>query len=76
MGNISFSEGGWNDYLYWQTEDKKTLKRINQLLQDILRNSCVGTLSYRKWLGLSTFIFPYRLHKLLYTLILKIRQQN
>ena len=38
MGNLTFSESGWDDYLYWQTEDKKTLKRINQLLQDILRN--------------------------------------
>ena len=28
----------WQDYLYWQTQDKKTLKRINQLLQDIIRN--------------------------------------
>ncbi len=42
MGNISFTESGWEDYLYWQTEDKKTLKRINQLLQDILRNGYEG----------------------------------
>ena len=35
MGKLSFSEEGWEDYLYWQTQDKKTLKRINQLLQDI-----------------------------------------
>lgn len=42
MGNISFSEEGWEDYLYWQTQDKKTLKRINQLLRDILRNGYEG----------------------------------
>ena len=42
MGKISFSECGWEDYLYWQTEDKKTLKRIKQLLQDILRNGYDG----------------------------------
>lgn len=42
MGNISFSEEGWADYLYWQTQDKKTLKRINQLMQDILRNGYDG----------------------------------
>ena len=30
------------DYLYWQTQDKKTLKRINRLLQDIERNGCNG----------------------------------
>lgn len=34
----------WEDYLYWQTQDKKTLKRINKLLQDIERNgyNCIG----------------------------------
>ncbi len=32
----------WEDYLYWQTQDKKTLKRINQLLQDIERNGYSG----------------------------------
>lgn len=42
MNKLSFSENGWEDYLYWQTQDKKTLKRINQLLQDILRNGYDG----------------------------------
>ncbi len=43
MGSILiFSPDGWSDYLYWQTEDRKTLKRINQLLQDILRNGLEG----------------------------------
>ena len=42
MGNISFSEEAWSDYLYWQTQDKRILKRINQLLQDILRNGYDG----------------------------------
>ena len=32
----------WGDYLYWQTQDKKTLKRINKLLQDIERNGYNG----------------------------------
>lgn len=27
----------WEDYLYWQSQDKKTLKRINQLLKDVER---------------------------------------
>ena len=36
--NKVFSDDGWADYLYWQTQDKKTLKRINALLQDIERN--------------------------------------
>lgn len=29
----------WEDYLYWQSQDKKTLKRINQLLRDVERSA-------------------------------------
>ncbi len=34
----------WADYLYWQTQDKKTLKKINRLISDIERNGvhCMG----------------------------------
>lgn len=32
----------WEDYIYWQKQDKKTLKRINQLIQDIERNGNEG----------------------------------
>lgn len=32
----------WEDYLYWHTQDKKTLKRIHQLIQDIDRNGYSG----------------------------------
>ncbi len=32
----------WEDYLYWQKQDKKTLKRINQLIKDIQRNPFDG----------------------------------
>lgn len=37
-------EEAWADYLYWQAQDKKTLKRINKLIQDIERNgyNCIG----------------------------------
>lgn len=42
MSRLSFSENAWKEYLYWQTQDKKTLKRINQLLQDIERNGYNG----------------------------------
>ena len=41
MKKIWFEEA-WEDYIYWQTKDKKTLKRINQLLRDISRNSHTG----------------------------------
>ena len=36
--HITWSEEGWNDYLYWQSQDRKTLKKINDLLKDIERN--------------------------------------
>ena len=38
----SWDDEAWEDYLYWQTQDKKTLKRINSLLQDIDRNGYNG----------------------------------
>ncbi|HAX95058.1 MAG TPA: Txe/YoeB family addiction module toxin [Prolixibacteraceae bacterium] len=38
MNDITFSQNAWEDYLYWQMQDKKTLKRINELLKDIQRN--------------------------------------
>lgn len=37
-----FTENAWEDYTYWQTEDRKTLKRINKLLEDIERNGHEG----------------------------------
>ena len=42
MNNITFTADAWEDYLYWQTQDKKTLKRINQLIQDIGRSTYEG----------------------------------
>lgn len=35
--NKAFTDIGWEDYLYWQTEDRKTLRKINTLLKDIER---------------------------------------
>ena len=39
---LTFAEKGWDDYLYWQRTDKKTLKRINALIKDIKRNPFEG----------------------------------
>ena len=39
---ICFTEQGWKDYLYWQGQDKKTLKRINTLIKDMQRNPFQG----------------------------------
>ena len=38
MRVIQWDFDAWEDYLYWQGQDKKILKRINQLLKDICRN--------------------------------------
>ena len=39
---LAFKNLGFEDYLYWQIQDRKTLKRINQLIQDIDRNGNIG----------------------------------
>ena len=42
IDKISFTIGGLEDYIYWQTEDKRTLKKINQLIADIRRDPYNG----------------------------------
>ena len=39
---LTFTPDAWEDYLYWQGQDKKTLKRINQLIRDIVREPFDG----------------------------------
>ena len=39
---LSWTDESWNDYLYWQTQDKKTLKRINKLINDVRRSPFEG----------------------------------
>jgi len=41
MKKVWYDEA-WDDYIYWQTQDRKTLKRINTLLKDIERNGYNG----------------------------------
>ena len=41
MNDFTFTGQGFSDYLYWQTQDKKTLKKINSLLADIQRNGAM-----------------------------------
>ena len=42
MSRITFSEDAWDEYLYWQAQDKKTLKKINELLREIQRTPFEG----------------------------------
>ncbi len=39
---ILWEESAWEDYCYWQVQDKKTIKRINALIKDIQRNTFNG----------------------------------
>ena len=40
--DLTFVGTGWDDYAFWQTQDRKTIKRINQLLRDMLRDPFNG----------------------------------
>ena len=42
MRKLTWGSKAWKDYLYWQSQDKKTLKRINKLIEDTLSNPFVG----------------------------------
>ena len=42
MMNKTFTDNGGKDYVFWETEDRKTLKRINSLIKDIERNGNEG----------------------------------
>lgn len=39
---LVWDEAAWDDYLWWQAEDRRTLKRINQLIKDVTRNGNEG----------------------------------
>lgn len=39
---LSWTDESWGDYLYWQTQDKKTLKRINKIINDVKRSPFEG----------------------------------
>ena len=39
---LTWTKEAWTDYVYWQGQDKKTLKRINKLIQDTQRNPLEG----------------------------------
>lgn len=41
MSRPQFTEQSWEEYMYWQSQDKKTLKKINKLIVDIMRNGAL-----------------------------------
>ena len=42
MSKITFAEDAWEEYIYWQTQDKHILKKINALLRAIQREPFSG----------------------------------
>ncbi|AEF87042.1 addiction module toxin, Txe/YoeB family [Treponema primitia ZAS-2] len=42
MNNLVWHPAAWEDYIYWQGQDKKIIKRINLLIKDIFRNGNAG----------------------------------
>ena len=40
--NLQFTARAWDDYLYWQQQDRSTLRRINLLIRDIQRSPFQG----------------------------------
>ena len=42
MRKLAWGSKAWQDYLYWQLQDKKTLKRINRIIQDTISNPFEG----------------------------------
>lgn len=42
VDKVSFTLDGLDEYVYWQTQDKRTLKKINTLIVDIIRNGNTG----------------------------------
>ncbi len=41
MNKAQFTQQSWNEYLYWQMQDRKTLRKINELITDIMRNGAM-----------------------------------
>jgi toxin YoeB len=39
---VAFTAPGWEDYLYWQTQDKRVLKKVNELIKDCQRSPFEG----------------------------------
>ena len=39
---LAWTDEAWSDYVYWQGQDRKTLKRINKLIANTLRTPCEG----------------------------------
>ena len=63
MRDLVWASEAWEDYLWWQAQDRKTLKRINALLRDIARNgqgAGIGKAEPLKGALLGVVVAPHR----------------
>jgi len=68
--NISFSPKAWEDYQYWQNNDKRTLKQAHALMKDIQRNPWEGIGKPERLKHHLTGLWSRRIneqHRLIYT---------
>lgn len=42
MRRLSWTHDAWRDYTWWESQDRKTLKRINALIEDVMRSPFEG----------------------------------
>ena len=69
---LNFHKNAWEDYLYWQKTDKKNLKKINELIKDIMRNPYEGIGKPEPLKGDLSGFYSRRIdseHRLVYTII-------
>ena len=67
--SIRFTPAAWGDYTYWQGQDKKTLKRINTLIEAAARDPFVGIGKPEPLMGTLTGYWSRRIdnvHRLVY----------
>ena len=72
---IQWDIDAWNDYIYWQTQDRKTLKRINLLIKDISRSPFEGLGKPEPLKGTLTGFWSRRIdeeHRLVYAVEEKV----
>ena len=72
---IQWDIDAWNDYVYWQTQDRKTLKRINLLIKDISRSPFDGLGKPEPLKGTLTGFWSRRIdeeHRLVYAVEEKV----
>lgn len=68
---LSWTIAAWNDYVYWQGQDKRTLRRINRLVQDVLRSPFSGVGRPEALKGNLAGLWSRRIderHRLVYTI--------